>query len=408
MRLDLDSAWTGGRLARGVRIDFDDRGGGLVAGLEPIAAPANGWHALPGLVNAHCHLDLTSIAGETLAHAGFAAWVGDLVPRRARLTDAAIDEAVRAGARALLATGTVAVGDVDSFGRSLAILRTTPLAGSAFRELVGRVDAGRLAQLADELQRDAPATDAARGAAVARDLSPHAPYSTGAEVYAAAFAAAAGRPVASHVAESADEEELLLHGRGPLAQLFARMGFTAPPWPRTGAGAWSPLFDLVPEGARLLVIHGNRLARGELELCARRGWPLVHCPRSLRYFGHARPDLAHFVASGGVLALGTDSRASNEGLDLWAEMAELRAAEPALSDDAILAAATSGGRRALALPPAELRAGEPATFQLVRRRDGARGGPDLVAAAVRGELETAAVFVHGRPVHGGSGLPVST
>src|SRR5215468_9018985 len=153
MRLDVDSAWTGGGLARGVRIDVGERAGAL-ARLETIAAPRNGWHALPGFVNAHCHLDLTTIEGESLDRSGFAAWVGDLLPRRARLTAEAIDAAVAAGARALLATGTVAVGDVDSFGRSLAVLRTTPLAGVAFRELVGRVEAPRLARLADEVRRD--------------------------------------------------------------------------------------------------------------------------------------------------------------------------------------------------------------------------------------------------------------
>jgi len=398
MRLDLDSAWSGGRIARGVRLRFDDADGRIEA-VEPIASPRNGWHALPGFVDAHSHLDLTSIEGESLAHPGFAEWVGDLLPRRARLTDAEVDAAVAAGARALLATGTVAVGDIDSFGRSLAVLRASPLEGIAFRELVGRVDAARLAQLADELRRDG-------GGAVVRGLSPHAPYSTGAEVYAAAFAASGGRPVASHLAESADEEELLRHARGPLARLFERMGFAAPRWPREATEGGAPPLQLAPAGARLLVVHGNRLSRDELELCTRRGWPLVHCPRSHAYFGHARPDLARFLATGGLLALGTDSRASNAGLDLWAEMAVLRAAEPALPDVAILAAATAGGRRALALPAAELGVGDAATFQLVRRRDGAPGDGDLIAAAVRGELETAAVFVRGRPVHGGAGIPV--
>jgi aminodeoxyfutalosine deaminase len=402
VQLDLDSAWISGELAVGVRLRL---AGERIAALERIAPPRNGWHALPGFVNAHCHLDLTAIAGEELAHATFAEWLSGLMPRRGHLAEAEIDAAIDAGAAALLATGTVAVGDVDSFGRSLARLRRTGLAGFAFREIVGRFDQERFERLAAEV-RDASAAPAA----LRRALSPHAPYSTGPEAYAAVFAASGALPVASHLAETAEEEELLLRGRGPLADLFARIGFTIPEWgPRRGSGGGSaaaPVFDLVPDGAKLVVVHGNRLTPAELELCARRSFPLVYCPRSHRYFGHPRHPAARLLALGGTVALGTDSRASNAGLDLWEEMACFRSAEAGLEDAAILAAATSGGRRALGLEAAELAPGHPATFQLVRRRDGAPGRANgLVAAAVRAELRTAALFVRGVPLHGEAGLP---
>ena len=401
MQLDLDSAWICGELAVGVRLRL---AGGRVAALERIAAPRNGWHALPGFVNAHCHLDLTAIAGEELAHATFAEWLSGLMPRRGRLAEAEIDAAIDAGAAALLATGTVAVGDVDSFGRSLARLQRTPLAGFAFREIVGRFDEERFERIAAEV-RDASAAPAA----LRRALSPHAPYSTGPQAYAAVFAASGPLPVASHLAETEEEEELLLRGRGPLAELFARLGFTAPRWGSGAASAAALVFDLVPAGARLVVVHGNRLTPAELELCARRSFPVVYCPRSHRYFGHARHPAARLLALGGTVALGTDSRASNAGLDLWEEMACFRAAEAEVEDAAILAAATSGGRRALGLEAAELATGHPATFQLVRRRDGALGrANELVAAAVRAELRTDALFVRGVPILGEADVPRRT
>lgn len=397
MRLDLDSAWISGKLAAGVRLTL---AGDRIAAVEPIARPGNGWHALPGFVNAHCHLDLTAIRGEELAHASFAEWLAELMPRRARLAGAEIEAAIDAGAAALLSTGTVAVGDVDSFGRSLERLRGTPLEGFAFREIVGRFDPDGFERLAAELRDEESSPTSLR-----RGLSPHAPYSTGPEAYAAAFAASGARPVASHLGETEEEAELLLHGRGPLADLFAAMRFTPPRW-GGGASTVAPVFALVPERASLVVVHGNRLTDPELELCARRGFPLVYCPLSHRYFGHPRHPCVRLLELGGVLALGTDSRASNQGLDLWAEMACFRSIEPELEDAAILAAATSGGRRALALEPAELAPGHPATFQLVRWRDGAPGkAEELVAAAVRAELSTEALFVRGACRLGEAGLP---
>jgi cytosine/adenosine deaminase-related metal-dependent hydrolase len=400
VQLDLDSAWISGELADGVRLHLD---GERIAAVEPIARPENGWHALPGFVNAHCHLDLTAIRGEELAHATFAEWLAELLPRRGALADAEIDAATAEGARALLATGTAAVGDIDSFGRSAAVLRATPLEGLAFRELVGRFDAARFARLVAESHAADADADAAP-AALRRGFSPHAPYSTGPDAYAAAFAAAGATPVASHLAETAEEDELLRRGRGPLADLFARLGFSPPVWTAAGDSTVAPVFALVPPAATLLVVHGNRLTRDELAECARRSWPVVYCPRSHRYFGHPRHPAVQLLELGGTLALGTDSRASNPGLDLWAEMACFRSADPAVPDAAILAAATSGGRRALRLDAAELAPGQPATLQLVRRRDGARGrGRDLVAAAVRAELATHALFVRGRLVDGGEG-----
>jgi cytosine/adenosine deaminase-related metal-dependent hydrolase len=406
MKLDLDSAWIRGEIAAGVRLHFTGGAGGRITAVEPIARPGNGWHALPGFVNAHCHLDLTSIAGEELGHATFAEWLSALLPRRGRLADAEIDAAIDAGAARLLAGGTVAVGDVDSFGRSLARLRATPLAGFAFREIVGRFDRERFERIAAELREPEP-----EHAALHRGLSPHAPYSTGPEAFAAAFAASGSRPVASHLAETAEEDELLLRGGGPLAELFARLGFTVPAWgprPGQGASAAAAVLALAPADARLVVVHGNLLTQAELELCARRRWPLVYCPRSHRYFGRARHPAARLLRLGGIVALGTDSRASNEGLDLWAEMACFRAAEAELDDAAILAAATSGGRSALGLEPAELAAGHPATFQLVRRRDGRPlRERELVAAAVRAELATEALFVRGGRLHGPPDLPLA-
>jgi cytosine/adenosine deaminase-related metal-dependent hydrolase len=398
MDFDVDSVWLAGEAVRGARISVS---GGRIAALRRVRPPGRGRHALPAFANAHCHLDLTSIGGEEMPHATFAEWVEALIGRRAALTTAAIEQAVASGAAELLAGGTAAVGDIDSFGASCALLRRTPLEGIAFRELLGRPDQAELARRVDEaLRDDAPESGLRRG------LTAHAPYSTAPEVYRACFAAARGLPVASHVAETREEEELLADGRGPLAALFARLRFTPPAWP--AEGATSAVLSLAPADGALLVVHGNRLRADELAHCARRGFPVVYCPRSHRYFGHPPHPARALLEAGGLLALGTDSRASNAGLDLWAEMACFRAADPQVGDEAILAAATSAGRRALRLEPAELAVGQPATFQLVGRRDGAPiEAASLLAAAVRGELATRALFVRGELVAGSSDRDVA-
>jgi cytosine/adenosine deaminase-related metal-dependent hydrolase len=404
MRWVVDSAWIGGTTARGVAFTFED---GRIAAIERVPVPGNGWHALPGFVDAHAHLELTSLRGEDLPHATFAEWVDALIDARSRLDAAGFAAAVRAGARELLASGVVAVGDVDSHGGTLGVLRETPLEGIVYRELVGSPPASAIDRVEHEVVADARGAE--KGAGLRAGLSPHAPFSTGEAVYRRAFACAArlGVPVASHVAETLEEEELLLRREGPLADLFDRRSFRVPEWPHALVRPFDRLLELAPPRGFVL-IHGNHLADADLARCAAHGWPVVFCPESHRYFGHPRHPAVRLLARGGTLALGTDSRASNRALDLWREMACFRASGPDVKDGAILAAATSGGRAALGLEPAELRLGEPATLQLVRTRDGAALDPSrLEEAAVRGELETCHVLVRGRAAFGGTPAPSS-
>lgn len=398
MELEVAGGWRHGGPIGPSRLAFEP---GRPLRVAPSAAGrvARPLHALPAFANAHVHLELSDVRGETLPHADFAEWIEALViARRAAAGDAtdgaaATKAALLEGAAALLACGVSAVGEIDSHGAALATLRTTPLEGVVHRELLGAPTAERLAALDDELAREA----AAPPSRLRLGLSPHAPYTAGPALYRHVFERARrfGAVVASHVAESDAEVELLRERRGPLRALFDRWNFAAPEWPGAEAGLLAAIAALDPPRG-FVVVHGNRLAASEVALLAERGWPLVHCPRSWRYFGHATAPLAAALRAGATVALGSDSRASNEGLDLWAELAAWRAADRELPDEALLDAATRGGRRALALPDAGLRDGERATFQLVARRDGAAlEAARLPYGAVRGELRTVALVIEG-------------
>lgn len=391
MEIAVDGALVGGRPTGPLRLTF---GACAPLALAPLsAAPGTRRFALPAFANAHSHLDLTAIVGD-LPRRNFTAWIEALVAARRKVQESSgFAPGIGAAIEQLLACGCSAVGDIDSDGSAWQLLAASPLEGVAYREWLG----------APSLERQSAATASvvaeARSAPPRwrRGISPHAPYSTTPDCFRAAFAAARahGLPIASHVGESCEEVELLRSSSGPLQQLFARWQVPVPRWREGGGGPLAALAELGPPRG-FVVIHGNELGAADLERCGREGWPLVHCPRSHAWFGHARPALAAAARAGVVLALGTDSRASNEGLDLWAELGCWRAAERELDDAALFAAATRGGRHALQLPPADLAVGDRATFQLVRWRDGSCRDPaDLVAAAVRGELETVALVIEG-------------
>lgn len=179
------------------------------------------------------------------------------------------------------------------------------------------------------------------------------PYTTSTALLAGVRALCARRalPLAIHWAETREEGDWLEHGRGPLAGLL-------PPSPRRPGLALLDAAGLL--GPRTALVHGNHPRASELELLARRGIILVHCPGTHAFFARARAPLERYLAAGVPVALGTDSLASNQALDMRREMALLRAGHPRLDPARVFAMATLNGARALGLGGGHLRSGAPA------------------------------------------------
>ncbi len=292
---------------------------------------------LPGFVNAHAHLELSALRGAAPGAAGFVAWVEAVLRRRAGLAPEELARAARAAARGLLSSGTTTVGDIDSMGITAGALRGVPLRVRAYREVLDAGDPARTAQALALLE--APG----RGSALRlAGLSPHAPHTVSDELWAALRARFARRRpwVAMHWAESVEEDRWMRRGDGAFATLLRH--------PRSRSGLES-IEDAGLLGPRTALIHGNLATPDERARIARAGACLVHCPGTHAFFGRERFDLDAWTASGVTVALGTDSLASNDALDLRREMALLRAAHPGLAPRTVLEMATSAGGRALGL-----------------------------------------------------------
>ena len=289
----------------------------------------------PGLVNAHAHLELSGLAGRLGAGGGFIPWVGGVLRERAGLSGEDYRDAVRTGAEALLASGTTAVGDVDSSGAAESEHAVGPLRARENREVL---DGGDTARTPDQLRRlDAEAPEGAL-----LGLSPHAPHTVGPELLAACVQRSGARrlPFSVHWAETPEECSWLAGEGGPFADLL-------------GAAPGCSGLDLLQRagalGPRTSLVHANHPEPGELELVARSGAVLVHCPGTHDYFGRDRWPVEAWIASGVTVALGTDSLASNETLDMRREMALLRRTHRDLAPELVLDWATRGGARALDL-----------------------------------------------------------
>jgi cytosine/adenosine deaminase-related metal-dependent hydrolase len=306
---------------------------------------------LPGLINAHTHLELSWLRDRVPPAPDFLSWVGQLMRLRTRLetpADVAAMAAMDAALDELQTTGTVAVGDISNALISPPRLRARGIPAVVFHELLGFRDLDGRAALAASAQRRRPVE--AEGVRVVP--AAHAPFSVSPELFRALAdeVREARRPRTSvHVAESPEEVQLLRDGSGPWRQRLQTLGAWRDGWTPPGTGPGHYLCDLGVLTAGSLAVHGVQLTDRELDRLAANQVTLVTCPRSNRWVGVGEPPIARFSAAGVRLAVGTDSLASTPDLNLFGELAAMRAAAPLVPARWILRAATLAGAEALGM-----------------------------------------------------------
>jgi len=305
---------------------------------------------LPGLINAHTHLELSWLRGRVPPANRFTDWVKTLVGIRRgteQLITPEVMGPVRDAIRELRASGTVAVGDITNSLAAVEPMLEAGLHGVVFHELLGFDERdGALV----ETTRERRAAVAARGARIS--LAPHAPYSTSVELFKAIRAEVSGsnHPILSvHLGESVEELELLQTGSGPWRGMLQTIGVWREDWEIPACG---PVQFLDRHGVidnRTLVVHGVQFDEAALDRLRELGATLVTCPRSNRWVGAGYPPIDRFYASGVPIAVGTDSLASVDDLNLFSELKTMHWLAPEVPARKILESATLVGARALGL-----------------------------------------------------------
>ncbi|MBI4237512.1 MAG: amidohydrolase family protein [Deltaproteobacteria bacterium] len=300
---------------------------------------------LPGLVNAHTHLDLAGVTTPCSAHQGFVPWLDTVVAYRRAASTADLQHGLRRAVRELLAGGVTCVGDYIGDARWFSLLATTPFKGTAWLEVIGctpeRITEHRQAMNA-ALQRCA-----AFSAQWPHGFTPHAPYSVHRDALHALLAKRASSvPLAIHCAESPEEWEFFTTASGPLWTRMTQLGWRGTP------DAHSPLHYLDSVGPlppRTCLIHGNYLHADDIALLQQRRCTVIHCPPSHAHFGFRCFPLEALMAANIPIALGTDSHASASTIGMLAALRQVQQTYPALATAQLVRMATRGGAEALGL-----------------------------------------------------------
>lgn len=309
---------------------------------------------MPGLVNAHCHLDYTGMAGTFPPPRSFCDWIKTITTEKSLWTYSDFAQSWLDGARMLLRTGTTTVADIEAAPQLLPEVWTaTPLRVFSFLEMTGirsRRDPEQILTEAIEKIDSLPRHRCAAG------LSPHAPYSTLPLLMRRSGAAVRRRKlrVTTHLAESAAEFEMFMHGRGEMFAWLQRSQRDM-----SDCGGVSPVQHLARTGLlgpHLLATHVNYLADGDAQLLGRKRVSVVHCPRSHDYFRH-QPFPRRALAKAGVnICLGTDSLATvrkhpraNLELNMFHELRAFASCNSGVAAERIVGMATVNGAHALGL-----------------------------------------------------------
>jgi cytosine/adenosine deaminase-related metal-dependent hydrolase len=344
---------------------------------------------LPGLVNAHVHLELSHLVRPP-APGRFVDWLMSVLgsPADAATTAAAVES----GVAQCLRFGVTTVGDISRHCVvARQVLRSSPLRAVSFGEVVGM--AGRRHVLPDRLAaavddplatQPNPEQNAGPGSAgparfgahagartnadprqtLRAGVSPHAPYSIDADGYRRCLAAARERrlPLTTHLAESPDEGLFLAEHAGPFRELWDRLGAWDDSVPRFPGGPIRFAASLGLLDAPVALAHVNYCDDDEMRLLARGRAGVVYCPRTHAYFGHPPHRWRDMLAAGINVAVGTDSVASSPDLNLVDDLRLLHRIAPDVPPLVLWEMATTRAARALGLgaPAGALAPGAPA------------------------------------------------
>jgi 5-methylthioadenosine/S-adenosylhomocysteine deaminase len=313
-----------------------------------------------------------------------------------KCTPRTLEVSAQLGAVEMLESGITTVGEVMDIGTGWKAMLEFGLQGIAYQEVFGpsestAAEAMQALQAKVSLHRQRETETQRIG------ISPHAPFSVSAKLFTSVrdYARSEGLRMTSHAAESHDETLFVRDGAGAFAESHRRRGIGVV------AHGCSPVryldqLDLL--GPDMLLAHAIETDAADFERLRESGTFVVHCPRSNAYLGHGVAPVCEMRRTGVTVSIGTDSVASNENFDMFAEMRAV-VTQQQLSFEEAFRMANIEGARALGLERfvGSLEPGKRADLVVVALENLAEGPLQGIVSRGRADKIKATVL-GGRPI----------
>ena len=308
---------------------------------------------LPGLINAHCHLDYTCLRGRIRPQKSFAGWIRAINSAKANLSSEDYIASINEGFAEAAGFGTTTIVNLCAFPELVAQI-DEPIRTWWFGELIDVRSSDRANEIVDLAIRSLKSKEN-------WGLAPHALFTASPNLFrhCEEIARRGNILLTTHLAESHEEFSMFRQASGPLYKFMKEIGRDMNDCAHeTPVGLFLGVSDWHNSALRnWIVVHLNQLAESDFELLAppteaagagtTTKFAIAHCPRSHKYFGHSPFQFEKFRERGLNICLGTDSLASNVDLNLFAEMRQFQKTFPKISPGEILSMATVNPARAL-------------------------------------------------------------
>lgn len=300
---------------------------------------------MPGMINAHCHLELSHMKGAIPPKTGLINFLISVVTNRSSVAEEVILKHIEAAEAEMYANGISGVADICNTGFAVQTKAQSKLAWYNLIEVINLFDAGLPAKLEAnnkilQMHTHLPGDSV---------LTPHAPYTVSSATFKAINSASAGKLISIHNQESKAENELFEKGSGEFLNLYAALGIKEVPIPvsqKTSLQTYLPFFA---HGQTLLLVHNTFTTEADVlfaKAYAEANFlKIVYClcPNANLYIEDAWPPVDLLLKHDCKIVLGTDSYSSNWSLSIAAEIQTLLKKFPHLPLATVLQWATANG-----------------------------------------------------------------
>lgn len=307
----------------------------------------------PGLVNCHCHLELSHLKDVIPPNTGLIEFLCSVVTKRDNITGKI--EAILAAEKEMYDNGIVAVGDIGNTSDTLEVKSSSSIYWQNFVEVIGFLDEkaeenirhyNEVAQALENQLRTS-------GIKHRTTLVPHAPYSISPQTFRLINEHTGGKIISMHNQEHPAEDELYFHGGGDYLRLFKIFGLEASPFPVSGKSSIRSVLPYFTNSQTIILVHNTYMPTEDIvwanEHATENGLELVYCfcINANLYIESKAPEVMNFINEGCHIVLGTDSYSSNWQLSIAKEISEIHKRFPSVPLETVLQWATLNGAKAL-------------------------------------------------------------
>ncbi len=307
----------------------------------------------PGLINCHCHLELSHLKNVIPPHTGLIDFLISVVTKR-DFDAAIIQQEIERAEREMLDNGIIAVGDIGNSTNTITVKNKSSLYWHNFVEVLSFKDENAEKRIA-EFKQIAAQFESAGSASLIQyrtSLVPHAPYSISPKTFQLINEVTAGQIISIHNQENPAENELYQTGTGDFLKLFSKFGFEGSPFPVTGKTSIRSYLPYFNRKQTIFLVHNSFMPEEDIvwanEYAAANQLKLIYCIciNANLYIENKVPPVELFEKHNCHLVLGTDSYSSNWQLSIAKEM-EVLLKHTNVTTEQALQMATINGAKAL-------------------------------------------------------------